>query len=343
MVQKQFLYSLPTIRINLPQALDPRFDQSKVSNFVYIPTSPGYYVFAYGTQVYKVLPDRLAIERYRFGLDASVTINGTETDILGPCIHLVYDGNLLTAYCKQHSGSNITVAVRYNIELGDWRNTQLDIPYYCPAPNSNVTTYLLESKIQYRQQNDQNKRPRESPRINITGYHLYSGICFSSENHPIFAFLDRVEGLHVVNISSGEEKNIPLPNGMCIGHSLCEILLIYVQQYLIVRQKQPVVDNPAVIVLDTQQNYSTIVISNTINPALISVISSLYINVNPSDPSTPEVIDPSQDPGREDTESQGSFLTIVIGIVILVIVVGVTSVFVIPIVIIWIRYFIYFV
>ena len=229
---------------------------SLVSNFVFVPLgSNNHFAFAYGTKLYKVFPERHTFGQYNHGFDV----------VTGPCEHLEIGGtHQLIAYCY-HEDVNTTIAVYYNV-YDESFDSDPNIPYICPNPTSNVTTFPGESYIHY---NDENS---VMVLVNITGTDLYSGVCFDSEGSPTFIFLDKVRGLFVVNIITSEEQHFQLPYQICTNSSLCDRPLVYDEQYIIIQKINSANSQSIVTILEARTEYSSIITITEMNALIVALI-----------------------------------------------------------------------
>ena len=280
-------------------------NSSLVSNFV-SPDNKGHFVFAYGTQIYDVSTERLTFGDYRFGVEDVAT---------GPCTRLsIINGTHLVVHCINQEAENYTtIDVYYDIDKEDWEISDTNIIYICPTMTSNVTTFLRESYIKYMSRSD---TQMVEVTINITVTDLYDGVCFDLEDNTTFVFLDRVEGLFAVNISARREQHILLPDQVCTDNSLCELLPVYNEWYIIIRSTDST-GHFSVIVLDARKNYSPIITTSHMDAALVTVIS-FSLNEATSAPS----LGPP-DPGNGGHgQSKPPVITVGVPVIIIIIIIG---------------------
>ena len=185
------------------------------------------------------------------------------------------DGELLL-YCRDRTSIVYSTDVDQIVNFGGLENVQ----YPC-SPSAEFIIHLNQNQMElsHKLRNNGSDRVQISPSPTISS-DFHSGICFNNGDHNLFAYTDQSMGVYLFNATS---RNFTLlPNTCCCGtEDECEFILVYNDQYLVVRNRE----ENRVTVHDIRQDQAIIVLQE--RPfLLLSLIHDIQIVHVPTEPIT---------------------------------------------------------
>ena len=234
-------------------------DPPRVSNFLYVPLQRlGIYHIYFATA------------RYLYALDPRSYL-AREIGELASCNSvtlLAYAGDeTLIAYCSDDS------AIYFDInseEAGDpVPYSQRGQPFICPNPDVRLAVYPA-SYIQYGLRSRDNRE-----NINIPGLEFDSGVCFGTQNKTLFAYIDRKDGVYILELSTSNFTQ--LSSKSCLnGH--CDPLLIFDNKYIVLRER----NDSTITVVDSK--LSRIIEATDLTADLVAMIPYLEVTISSMSP-----------------------------------------------------------
>ena len=253
-------------------------DPPRVSNFLYVPLQR--------LSIYHIY---FATARYLYALDPRSYL-AREIGELASCNSVTLLANAgdetLIAYCSDDS------AIYFDInseEAGDpVPYSQRGQPFICPNPDVRLAVYPA-SYIQY------GLRSRDTrDNINIPGLEFDSGVCFGTQNTTLFAYVDREDGVYVLELPTFSLKQLSSQD--CLNGQ-CDPLSLFDNRYIVVRERDH--NDATAIVVDSKNNFSKIITAQHTRADLLTVLvassSRIFCDVPvPTASSTPtlDVIPP---------------------------------------------------
>ena len=232
----------------------------------------------------------------------------------------------LLLYCRGRTSIVYGTDTDQIVNLGGLENVQ----YPC-SPSAEFIIHLNQNQmdLSYKVRNNGSDTVKISVSPTISSA-FHSGICISNGDHHLFAYTDQSMGVFLFNATS---KNFTvLPNTCCCetGDD-CELILVYNNQYLVVRNRE----ERRVSVHDIQQGRDIIVLLQDRPVSLLSLIHDIQVVHIPTEPTTTST-DPMNTLPSDTTDDNGQSLSqgavaaiVVICIVIVILFTAITVVTVI--------------
>ena len=212
--------------------------------------------FTVGIDVYKITPHEYVIQ-----MVGTLRDSGT---ISVPCTIAAAGGQTLIANCEQ-------VVIYFDLIYESWINrttySQRGQPFICPNPDVRLAIFPA-SYIQYGLWS---RNTREN--INIPGLEFDSGVCFSTQNKTLFAYIDRKDGVYVLELLTSNFTQ--LSSKSCLnGH--CDPLLIFDNKYIVLRER----NDSTITVVDSK--LSRIIEATDLTADLVAMIPYLEVTISSS-------------------------------------------------------------
>ena len=226
-------------------------DPPRVSNFLYVPLQRlGVYQIYFSTA------------QYLYALDPRSYLS-REIGELASCnsvTWLAYAGDeTLIAYCSDNS------AIYFDINSEEAGNpipySQMGQRFICPNPDIRLAVYPA-SYIQYGLWS---RDTRDN--INIPGLEFDSGVCFGTQNRTLFAYIDREDGVYVLELPTFSLTQ--LSSQGCLNGQ-CDPLFLFENRYIVVRERDH--NDATAIVVDSTKNFSKIVTARHTRADLLTVL-----------------------------------------------------------------------
>ena len=216
--------------------------------------------FTVGIDVYKITPHEYVIQ-----MVGTLKDSGT---ISVACTIAAAGGQTVVANCERG-------AIYFDLMYGQWINqttyAEHGRPFICPNPDIRLAVFPA-SYIQYGLWS-QNTREN----INIPGLEFDSGVCFGTQNRTLFAYIDRAEGVYVLDPLTSNSTQ--LSSKGCLN-GRCDPLLMFDSKYIVLRERY----NSTIIVVDSK--LSRIIEATDLSADLVTMIP--YLEVTISSTSTTE-------------------------------------------------------
>ena len=183
--------------------------------------------------------------------------------------------NKLLLYCRDHT------SIIYNTDSDQFVNSGGlgNIQYPC-SPSAEYIIHLTQNQMDFsyklRSNGSDTVKIFMSPTLSDD---FHSGVCIAGGNGHIFAYTDRSMGVFVFNATS--ENFTLLRNTQSCGDRNCELLLMYNNQYLVVRNRQ----EGKVSVYDLLKSQLIINLQNT-TLQLVALIHEIVMVQPPTEPIT---------------------------------------------------------
>ena len=185
------------------------------------------------------------------------------------------DDNELLVYCRDRT------SIVYDTDFDQIVNSVglESVQYPCSQSAEfiiHLTQNLMDFSYKLRSNGSDTVKIFVSP---TTSADFHSGVCFDYSDHHLFAYIDQRMGVFVFNATS--ENFTLLPNTQSCSDRNCELLLMYNNQYLVVRSRE----ERKVSVFDLLQGRLIISLKNT-TFQLVTLIHDTFVIPAPLEPTT---------------------------------------------------------
>ena len=233
------------------------------------------------------------------------------------------DGELLL-YCRDRTSIVYSTNVDQIVNFGGLENVQ----YPC-SPSAEFIIHLNQNQMElsYKLRNNGSDTVQISPSPTMSS-DFHSGICFNNGSHNLFAYTDRSMGVYLFNATS---RNFTLlPNTCCCGtEDECEFILVYNDQYLVVRNRE----ENRVTVHDIRQGRANIVLRET-QFLLLSLIHDIQIVHVPTEPITTSMDTMNTSPSEFMEDSNQSLSLGIVAAIVVISIIIITAIIVLLLVVI---------
>ena len=205
-----------------------------------------------GINVYKITPHQYSIQ-----MVGTLKDSGT---ISVPCT-IAAAGRTMIANCERG-------AIYFDLTYGQWINqttyAEHGRPFICPNPDVRLAVFP-SSYVQYGLWS-QNTREN----INIPGLEFDSGVCFGTQNRTLFAYIDREDGVYVLDPLTSNSTQ--LSSKGCLNDHY-DALLTLDNKYTVLRERY----NSTIIVVDS--TLSRIIEATDLSADLVTMIPYLEVTI----------------------------------------------------------------
>ena len=208
--------------------------------------------FTVGIDVYKITPHQYLIQ-----MVGTLKDSGT---ISVPCT-IAAAGRTMIANCEWG-------AIYFDLTYEQWINrttyAEHGRPFICPNPDVRLAVFPA-SYIQYGLWSQDTRE-----NINIPGLEFDSGMCFGTQNRTLFAYIDREDGVYVLDPPTSNSTQ--LSSKECLNDH-CDPLLIFDNKYTVLRERY----NSTIIVVDSK--LSRIIEATDLSADLVAMIPYLEVTI----------------------------------------------------------------
>ena len=225
--------SLPAVNISFTP------DSSQLSNFVYVADSVSHLIyFSVADLLFAAVP----LENRHFMVDFLGT-NCPTADSLAYA-----RSQSLFVHCQNGS-------VIFDLQNDHHDYQDQEFPYVCPDPD-----VYLAVRVSPNTQGVHYGIPDQNSFQDFTlpGMDFDSGVCFSSMNRTLFAFIDRQKGTYILDTTAAESDPIRLSSQEC-AVSECRSPVVYDNRYVVIRELSGENGPLCIKVLDLQANREAII------------------------------------------------------------------------------------
>ena len=193
--------------------------------------------------------------------------------------------DVLLVYC--HDGSAVYFSLSHEHAINQTQYSEHGQPFLCPNPDVQIAVFASASYVQYTVWSNNSRE-----NFNVHDMKFDSGVCVGSIKHTLFAYNDKDKGVYVLDTAT---SNLARLSSKACLNSHCAPLLVFQNRYIVIREREKY--DADVIVVDSQQNYATVITAEHVRADLLTLLieqgSNLCSTNSTPSPSTPTSLPPS--------------------------------------------------